>query len=64
MKLIGKYGEINVGEKESTAVVTNPVLEQRYGSVVTFSNEKLTEWVKRLKIHSTEDGRIQMRIRD
>lgn len=59
MRLIGKHGEITTGHTESTAVVTNSILEKKYGSVVVFDNSELTKWIKRLKIQGTDDGSIK-----
>jgi hypothetical protein len=58
VKLIGKNGNILVGDKESTAVIVKPILEKKYGSVVVFDNKDLQKWIKRLRIESTDDGRI------
>jgi hypothetical protein len=58
--LIGKHGEITVKGTECTAVITNAILEKRYGSVVVFSIDDLAKWMKILKINRTADGRIRL----
>lgn len=59
MKLIGKLGEIVVGEKECTAYMKPGILERKYGSTQTFPSEELQNWIKKLKIYSTQDGSIK-----
>ena len=59
MLLIGKYGQIQVKDDQCVAVVTNKILEKKYGSTVTFGTEDLVKWLKRLKIESTENGAIR-----
>ena len=58
MKLVGKRGSIEVGKEESVATITDKTLEKRYGSEVRFSSDDLLNWIKLLKIWSTENGQI------
>lgn len=61
MKLIGKHGEITFINDKGIAVIKSPILQNKYGEQVTFGPEDLAKWIKRLKIYSTSDGRIQLR---
>ena len=60
MKLVGKNGTIVVGEKDCTALISNGILEKKYGKVVQFNSEDLSKWIQRLKIYSNEDGSIKL----
>jgi hypothetical protein len=58
MKLIGKYGEILFDNNRGVAVIASPILQAKYGDYVEFEAKDLEKWIGKLKIHSTEDGRI------
>lgn len=60
MKLIGNNGSIQITGDVGTAIITNPILEKRYGAIKQFNVEELDKWIQRLKIYSTEDGSIKI----
>jgi hypothetical protein len=59
MILVGRHGEIKVNDDTCTAVITNPILEKKYGSIKVFPTSELSKWIKRLKIESTDNGQIK-----
>lgn len=59
MMLVGKRGKIKIKGNRCLAYIDSKILQVKYGKTVVFPESDLADWIKRLRIESTENGDIR-----